>query len=504
MGSNRKKTIIDMQALAQINAGKCLSNEYKNAITKLAWECKEGHEFNATPNSVQQGHWCPECAKKRSGSSQRLSIEEMHKMAEQRGGACLSTIYRNINTKLKWQCAEGHVWEATGASVRKGTWCGVCSSGVHEQICRAILENGFQCKFPKSYPDWLVNSLGNKMELDGYSKTLRLAFEYNGVQHYRLNKKFHKSEEELGRRQQDDLRKEALCLAHDVKLIVVPYTLKKSELRNFILNKLRELNFDLNEEKFIWSELDIYADSRNRLSEIRAAAENHGGKCLSKNYVDAHTKMSFVCGEGHEWEAIAGSIIKGHWCPECGRQDAAKKITKYDITFMHQIAADHGGECLSSEYLGVTQKLSWACANGHQWETTPAMIVKGHWCPMCSKSGKAGKYTIDHFQEIANRNGGRCLTSEYDGVHQKLKLQCAEGHEWEAPARSVLQGRWCRKCSKYQYKGHEVVVEGEKYATRADAARAYGISPKLVFGRMQRGQTIEQALGISTDKNNSK
>ena len=46
--------------------------------------------------------------------------------------------------------------------------------------CRQAFENYIQASFPKSYPKFL-----NAQEYDGYNETLRIAFEYNGIQHYK-------------------------------------------------------------------------------------------------------------------------------------------------------------------------------------------------------------------------------------------------------------------------------------------------------------------------------
>ena len=42
----------------------------------------------------------------------KSTIEEMQKLAEERGGKCLSKKYRNRYSKLTWQCKEGHQWDA--------------------------------------------------------------------------------------------------------------------------------------------------------------------------------------------------------------------------------------------------------------------------------------------------------------------------------------------------------------------------------------------------------
>lgn len=44
-------------------------------------------------------------------SSMGRKIEDMQKLAEKRGGKCLSTEY--AYTKLEWECDEGHTWLMT-------------------------------------------------------------------------------------------------------------------------------------------------------------------------------------------------------------------------------------------------------------------------------------------------------------------------------------------------------------------------------------------------------
>ena len=45
-------------------------------------------------------------------------------------------------------------------------------------------------------------------------------------------------------------------------------------------------------------------------------------------------------------------------------------------------------------------------------------------------------------------------------------------------------------------KGHKVIVEGKEYKSKSQAAEAYGITLPILLGRLYRGLTIEQALGI--------
>ena len=60
-GGTKPKTLQDCYYLSELNNGKCLSLEYKNAHTKLLWECHLGHKWDAIYSDIQQGCWCPEC-----------------------------------------------------------------------------------------------------------------------------------------------------------------------------------------------------------------------------------------------------------------------------------------------------------------------------------------------------------------------------------------------------------------------------------------------------------
>lgn len=45
----------------------------------------------------------------------------MQKIAESKGGKCLSEKYVINNSKLKWQCKEGQIWDAVPDSIVRRT-----------------------------------------------------------------------------------------------------------------------------------------------------------------------------------------------------------------------------------------------------------------------------------------------------------------------------------------------------------------------------------------------
>lgn len=110
----------EMQRRARVHGGRCLSTHYLSAQDKLRWACKRGHEWEATPNHIKNGTWCPQCSHR-----VKRTISDMIAFAKTKGGQCLSTLYR-FTDKLRWQCHAGHQWRALWSNVRRGTWCPDC------------------------------------------------------------------------------------------------------------------------------------------------------------------------------------------------------------------------------------------------------------------------------------------------------------------------------------------------------------------------------------------
>jgi hypothetical protein len=161
---------------AQAMGGQCLDTEFVNCRTKMLFQCSQKHEFFSPIGRVLRGGWCPECA-----GVKKKTIKDCQKIAEERGGVCLSNKYVNKLAPLEWKCSQKHnVWKASYTSVSKsGTWCPECSGSRGETYCRLMLETIFNKPFPTKHSKWLEG-----LELDGYNEELGIAFEYQGEQHY--------------------------------------------------------------------------------------------------------------------------------------------------------------------------------------------------------------------------------------------------------------------------------------------------------------------------------
>lgn len=225
-----------MKKIAEDRGGKCLDEKWINNHELMLWECKHEHRWLAKANHIKdQGTWCPTC-----GGTEKLTIEHMQKLAGENKGLCLSKEYVNTDTKLLWKCIEGHEWEATPNSIKYiDNWCPYCSKFKREQMCREIFEKRFNKKFPKCKPAWLLSDKYGRLELDGFCEEMKLAFEYQGIQHYEFVKFFHKDEAGLKYRKDNDEQKIKLCITAGIRVILIPYWEK--DLSSFIEIECKKL-----------------------------------------------------------------------------------------------------------------------------------------------------------------------------------------------------------------------------------------------------------------------
>ena len=118
------------------------------------------------------------------------------------------------------------------------------SSG--EAKCRAVLEQIFNKPFPSTRPDFLSNPVtggSHNLELDCYNKELKLAIEYNGIQHYKYVPFFHKNKEVFMNQKYRDDMKRRMCKDNGIVLIEVPYTVKINDIYGYLRNKLSSYNY---------------------------------------------------------------------------------------------------------------------------------------------------------------------------------------------------------------------------------------------------------------------
>lgn len=111
------------------------------------------------------------------------------------------------------------------------------------------------------------------------------------------------------------------------------------------------------------------------------------------------------------------------------------------------IAAGHGGTCLSTEYKRIRAHLRWRCQHGHTWNASLySLKFRRSWCPFCARNAPL---SLEAARDAATSRGGRCLSPQYVNSRVPMHWQCHVGHEWQATLHSVRNhGTWCPQCAR--------------------------------------------------------
>ena len=322
----------ELKKIAEENGGRCLSDKWVSAKTKMEWQCSEGHTWKATPDQIKNTKtWCPKCANRGltlDAEYKEDKLRELQQVASGRGGKLLSSEYTGANAQLEWECAFGHTWRASPSSVngKSQSWCRQCNQTYSEKLVRIAFEAIFRKGFPNSRPYFLKSEKGRNLELDGYCEELSLAFEFDGSQHFKKTR-FQGSEKALEDIRLRDIEKNELCANQGVTLIRINYKDDFRDVPKLIQSRIpvaREdlLDFDFNIEPNYRPAYEI----ENPIMELQELANSRGGKLISNVYVNIDTKLEWECSEGHRWFAKPDHVKNtGTWCKKCAMTKAWEK-----------------------------------------------------------------------------------------------------------------------------------------------------------------------------------
>jgi hypothetical protein len=150
---------------------------------------------------------------------------------------------------------------------------------------------------------------------------------------------------------------------------------------------------------------------------VKQTIEHRGGLLISKTYNGSRQELHVICANGHEWHPVFDSILRGHWCGICGKNQSS-------VSECNALAAEHNGKCISVEYIDHKTKMEWECELGHRWLASRQRIVDGSWCPECSANKTQG-CLVDIVREIFP---GHVICFNYRGFSW---LETSPGHKQE-------------------------------------------------------------------------
>lgn len=273
-----KFTIEQMHQFAIERGGLCLSIVYINCTSKLIWLCPVcNYTWDESYANMQDNkYWCAKCSGKER--REKLTIDDAHIAAKNKGGKCLSTVYVNCNEYLEFECELKHKWKTTLNSIRNGgdkgtgTWCDQC---------------------------------GKRKKL-----TLELAQQI--------------AEERKGK----CLSTEYINCETDLIWMCESKHVWPATLTNV-------KNHDS------WCKICKGMDKWT-IEELSIIAINNGGSLLSTEYVNRDCFLEWKCSKQHAWSAPTSSIVAGCWCSICKESQGERLVRQWliesNLEFISQIA----------------------------------------------------------------------------------------------------------------------------------------------------------------------
>lgn len=219
-----KTTEYFINELKEVNNNIEILGEYKSSSTKIKCRCKkDGYEWESIPNRLLRGGGCPKCA----GNTKKTTEEFKREMKEINSDIEIIGEYINDRTKIKCKCKiDGHKWEAKPNTLLNGHGCPKCNVSKGEKRVAEYLD-GKTIKY-KSQHKFDDCRSKYKLPFDFYIPSLNIAIEYDGEDHYKINKR---SKNDTYKRAFDrfvgtkvrDTIKTIYCKENNIKLIRIPY-----------------------------------------------------------------------------------------------------------------------------------------------------------------------------------------------------------------------------------------------------------------------------------------
>lgn len=150
-------------------------------------------------------------------------------------------------------------------------------------------------------------------------------------------------------------------------------------------------------------------------------ANNMGGECLTKEYINVVTSMSWKCKRDHIFTTCLANVMAGKWCKECYHIESRK----YTIKDAQHLAKENGGWCLSDKYINFTSKMIWKCNQNHIWSASFSSIKSGTWCKSCSKhktQNKISEIIENIYGEIKTNYKGFDWLAGDSGCKQEIDI----------------------------------------------------------------------------------
>ena len=241
---------------------------------KVWWQCKKGHEWQATIDRRSQGKGCPYCSGRNAikGENDLQTINPTLAKEwnyEKNSGLTPTDVLPHSNKIVWWICSKGHEWQATIGSRNDGRGCPCCSG---RSVVKGV--NDLETINPTLAKEWNYEKNNGLTPMD--------VMPYSNKRVWWMCNKGHEWQSTIANRNNGN---------------GCPYCLGRYAAKGE--NDLQTVNPTLAEE---WN------------------YEKNGDLKLEEITANSNKDVWWKCTKGHEWHATIANRNKGNGCPVCNSE----------------------------------------------------------------------------------------------------------------------------------------------------------------------------------------
>lgn len=247
-GKKRKYSYEEICSIMNEHNYKVLSKKQHTSSKSTKIKCKTcGYIFRKNVREVLIGQKCPKCI-----GYLKPTIQEVKLFVENSCFILLSKRYKNAHAMLKVKCTKCNKTQKKAYKwIKDGHGCRYCSKigKTQEKLFNVIkrLFPGFVVYNNYNKFEWLKTKRGGRQHIDIYIPAIKLAIEYNGIQHFsptfvKIKCKNNKTADKKFKYQQmlDAEKKEKINNnKNDIKTFI-EFNYKEKITKEYVIKKLKE------------------------------------------------------------------------------------------------------------------------------------------------------------------------------------------------------------------------------------------------------------------------
>ena len=470
--NNSEYHMKQLQEIVSAKGGKIKEGEvFIDTKSKMTFIDSLGNEFQMIPNALKRGQWSPY----ESGNvynNPEYHMKQLQEIVSAKGGKIKEgEVYLDAKSKITFIDQLGNEFKKTPDAVKSGSWSPY-EKNCSEHICRQIIEQIYNNQFPSVW-NIIKRKNGNKLQLDGYSEKLKIAFEYQGEQHttgWFFGNNDDKNKQNLMESKERDNEKKQICIDKNILLLEINYYKNVKNISDIINQTIEDIkisynknnlnipdfitNFNIEQIKIDFSKISNLIVMQKQLEEIVSAK---GGKIKEgEMYLNTTTKMTFIDKLGNEFKMTPGSVKSGYWSRH-ERHESEKSCNNrnYQMKQLQKIVSAKGGEIKEGEvYFNTKTKMIFIDKLDNEFQMTPDLIKRGNWSPYESGNVRNdSEYHMKQLQKIVSAKSGKIKEGEmYFNTKTKMIFIDQLGNEFKMTPSAVKSGYWSPYESKKKQK----------------------------------------------------